>query len=188
MLCCSWHLDSPPPFAFVTPDQQVQPFGKSLEPRHARARSLNLRVDDIPGATPKTHCFATSPRLTNPLEPNYHLPRSNHVQPAQPVQRFIKNAIDNSDIPGAQVDAQALFLAFLFVGQLHRQSCPRFIVVQAALCKPRQHVHNFRLDCSDVEGAAPGWQPDWKIAAKARHALHRPATAPALRHIERPTR
>ena len=52
----------------------------------------------------------------------------------------------------------------------------------------RSCTHNFRLDCSDVEGAAPGWQPDWKIAAKARHALLRPATAPVQRHLDRLTR
>lgn len=39
-----------------------------------------------------------------------------------------------------------------------------------------------------MEGAAPGWQPDWKIAAKARHASLRPATAPVQRHLDRLTR
>lgn len=96
-------MDRPPPFAFVTPDQQVQPFGKSLAPKHAHPHSFNLRVDDIAGAKPKEHCFATSPRLTNPLEPRYLLPHSNYVQPGPPVQRFTRNAIDVSDIPGAQV-------------------------------------------------------------------------------------
>lgn len=100
---CRWHVDRPPPFAFVTADQQVQPFGRSLAPKHAHSHPFNLRVDDIPGAKPKQHCFGTSPRLTNPLEPRYQLPHSDYVQPAPPVPRFIRNAHDNSDIPGAQV-------------------------------------------------------------------------------------
>ena len=54
--------------------------------------------------------------------------------------------------------------------------------------KSRHHTHNFRLDCSDVEGAAPGWQPDWKIAAKARHATLRPAAATVHKKMHRPTR
>lgn len=62
-------------------------------------------------------------------------------------------------------------------------------MVQAACQdKSRSCTHNFRLDCSDVEGAAPGWQPDWKIAAKARHASLRPFTAPVQRHLDRSTR
>ena len=103
-ILCSWHVERPPPFAFVTADQQVQPFGKTLAPKQAHPHPFNLRVDDIPGAKPKEHCFATSPRLTNPLEPCYQLPHADHAQPAPPVPRFIRNAMDNSDIPGAQVE------------------------------------------------------------------------------------
>lgn len=106
---CSWHADSPPPFAFVTADQQIKPFGKTLGPRHAHTHST-LRVDDIPGSRPKQHCFATSPRLTNPLEPHYTLPHHNHPQPAAPVLKFIKNPLDNSDIPGAQVTERTVEL------------------------------------------------------------------------------
>ncbi|KAL3152600.1 hypothetical protein ABBQ32_001618 [Trebouxia sp. C0010 RCD-2024] len=157
----SLHVERPPPFAYVTPDQQVQPFGTFLAPKQAHPYPFNLRVDDIPGAKPREHCFATPPRLTNPLEPQYQLPHSEHLQPAPPVPRFIRNAMDNSDILGAQA--------------AHRDTS-------------KHHTHNFRLDCSDVEGAAPGWQPDWKLAAKARHSLHRPATAPVQRQPARPTR
>ncbi|KAL0044154.1 hypothetical protein WJX82_001346 [Trebouxia sp. C0006] len=157
----SWHVERPPPFAFVTPDQQIKPFGRSLGPKHAHLHPSNLRVDDIPGSRPTQHCFTTPPRLTNPLEPHYPLPHHNHPQPAAPVLKFIKDPLDNSDIPGAQAS-------------------PRI--------RTQQYKQNFRLDCSDVDGAAPGWQPDWKRAAKARHASLRPATAPTHRHTERAVR
>ena len=52
----------------------------------------------------------------------------------------------------------------------------------------QQYKQNFRLDCSDVDGAAPGWQPEWKRAAHARHASHRPATAPTHKHQDRAVR
>ncbi|DBB07260.1 TPA: hypothetical protein ACH3X1_011821 [Trebouxia sp. C0004] len=157
----SWQVDSPAPYAFVTPDQQLKPFGRSLGPKHANLHPSNLRVDDIPGSRPKQHCFTTPPRLTNPLEPHYPLPHHNHPQPAAPVPKFIKDPLDNSDIPGAQASSR-------IQTQLYKQ--------------------NFRLDCSDVDGAVPGWQPDWKRAAKARHASLRPATAPTHRHTERAVR
>ncbi|KAL0023880.1 hypothetical protein WJX79_003129 [Trebouxia sp. C0005] len=98
----SWHVESPPPFAFVTPDQQIKPFGRTLGPKHAHLHPSNLRVDDIPGSRPKHHCFTTPPRLTNPLEPDYPLPHHNHPQPAAHVPKFIKDSLDNSDIPGTQ--------------------------------------------------------------------------------------
>ncbi|KAA6428858.1 MAG: hypothetical protein FRX49_00968 [Trebouxia sp. A1-2] len=157
----SWHVESPPPFAFVTPDQQIKPFGRTLGPKHAHLHPSNLRVDDIPGSRPKHHCFTTPPRLTNPLEPDYPLPHHNHPQPAAHVPKFIKDSLDNSDIPGTQAS-------------------PRI--------RTQPYQQNFRLDCSDVDGAAPGWQPDWKRAAKARHASLRPATAPTHRHTERAVR
>lgn len=128
-------MESPPPFAFVTPDQQVQPFGKSLGAKKGHARPFNLRVDDIPGAAPRTHCFATAPRLTDPLEPCYQLPHSQHIQPALPAQKFIRNAIDNSDIPGAQVHASCTFASSF---ALHLQVCQLCLTIVSAvvhLCK-----------------------------------------------------
>ena len=103
---CSWHVEHPPPFAFVTPDQQVQSFGKS-KLRQAHAHPLNLRLDDITGTRPKQHCFPTSPRLTDPLQPRYIWPlhESKLPQAAAVPSKFIKNSLDNSDIAGAQVPA-----------------------------------------------------------------------------------
>ena len=164
----SWHVDRPPPFAFVTPDQQVQAFGKSLAPKHAHPHPFNLRVDDIPGAKPKEHCFATSPRLTNPLEPQYQLPNSGYVQPGPPVQRFIRNAIDNSDIPGAQVvylrssasccEHQIIVLLVICTARMGNNTvCHKPHIAQLrAVCCTKCNSRNFTMCCRQLQGANPG--------------------------------
>lgn len=95
------HDKEPIPFALVQPNQQVKPFGRPATAKAPRAQPLSLKVDDIPGTRTKLHCFGTSPRLTNPVDPQYQWPR--HQQPDAPVPKFIRNTLDTSDIPGSQV-------------------------------------------------------------------------------------
>ena len=100
------HDKEPIPFALVQPHQQVKPFGRPATAKAPRAQPLNLKVDDIPGTRTKQHCFGTSPRLTNPVDPQYQWPR--HQQPDAPAPKFIRNTLDTSDIPGSQVAVSVL--------------------------------------------------------------------------------
>lgn len=97
------HDREPIPFALVQPHQQVKPFGRPATAKAARKEPLNLKIDDIAGTRTRLHCFATSPRLTNPVDPHYQLPRCQ--LPDAPAPRFIRNTLDISDIPGSQVSA-----------------------------------------------------------------------------------
>ena len=79
-----------------------------------------------------------------------------------------------------------------FTAQLRAARCPLLHQMQlhnvmqaVSRGNSKHHMHSFRLDCSDVDGAAPGWQPDWKVAAKARHASLRlfPLTGNSTQHF-----
>ncbi|KAA0151135.1 hypothetical protein FNF27_05629 [Cafeteria roenbergensis] len=72
--------------------------------REVRKESTINRTDDIDGARPSRRTFRTSRRV-NPLDPQYDLPAA----PARPVTppRFVRDAMDNTDIAGAQAPVPA---------------------------------------------------------------------------------
>lgn len=184
------HDQESAPFAFVQPGQQVKPFGRPSTAKAAHTEPLNLKVDDIAGTRARLHCFKTSPRLTDPLDPKYNLSTPSHKEQA-PVTRFIRDTLNTSDICGSQVHPMTchgatkygmhLFASTSADFLLRQNKVPLFCALtsQALTCQsPQLQRHNFKLDCSDIEGARPQWEPDWKIAAHARHAQNRPTSAP----------
>jgi hypothetical protein len=59
----------------------------------------NFLVNDIEGAHPASRTFH-SRRCVNPLSPKYDLPT--YVEHPAPVNKFIRDSLDNSDLEGAQ--------------------------------------------------------------------------------------
>lgn len=150
------HDREPIPFALVQPHQQVKPFGRPATARAARTEPLNLRVNDIAGTSTRQHCFATSPRLTNPVDPHYQWPRNQ--QPDAPALKFIRNTLDTSDIPGSQVRSivedhtspqPQIRLPGLIstphpCGFAHHQETAKAEQAEATAMFACRHVHNMR--------------------------------------------
>lgn len=73
---------------------------KSLHYQRSSAPDNSLRVDDIDGAQAKIRDkMLLTKRHTNPMQPEYHLPKAAEAPPHEP--KFLRNTLDISDIDRA---------------------------------------------------------------------------------------
>jgi len=74
---------------------------RRLHPLVTKRPNFQYDISDIEGTKSKPKDVPARPRNTNPLQPVYKLP--SYPQPVYPVPKFVRNAMDVSDIAERKV-------------------------------------------------------------------------------------